>query len=114
MGLDQYFKADNELVFQLRKNYLVDDFFEKLFYSKEENGSVEFNCEEVTISKEDFENFKIEVLSFFSASQENSSRVLLENAKADSDYFFEQNIQLLKVLEEAFEEGKVITYSNWW
>lgn len=115
MGLDQYVYADGDLVFQLRKNYLIDDFFTELFYKKEENETVEFNCEYVTLHAEDFEELKKSIFNFFKKEIETVSvRSFLREPRDDAQYFFSENLELIKVLEKSFEEGKEITYSNWW
>ena len=115
MGLDQYVYADGDLIFQLRKNYLVDDFFTELFYKNEENSGVEFNCESVSVHIEDFREFKKSVLNFFEKEIETIAvRSFFREPKDDARHFFSENLELIKVLEKAFDEGKEVTYSNWW
>jgi len=113
MGLDQYVYVNEELAFQLRKNYAVDEFFTNIFYRNPDNSNIEFNCREIEISKEDFELFKEKVLNFFSDSE--VTRSILDTAREDVEYLFSENLELVRILEEAFsEEGNRVTYSNWW
>lgn len=115
MGLDQYVFADDDLIFQLRKNYLVDSFFTNLFYLIEENEGKEFNCEYVYLEEENLEKLKKSVFNFFNKEiGDISVRSFLRDPKEDAEYFFSENLQLIRAIEKAFEEGKRIKYTNWW
>ena len=115
MGLDQYVFADDNLIFQLRKNYLIDDFFTKLFYLVEENDTKEFNCEYVYLEEEDFEKLKKSIFNFFDQEiRHRTVRSFFREPRDDAQHFFSENLELIKAIEKAFEEGKRVRYTNWW
>lgn len=105
MGLDQYIlNDDSEVIMTMRKNYVIDDFFSKKHYML---SSEIFNCVNIEITKDYYEDLKKSILTFF----------LEEGNEEDQDFCkknFEEHIVLLRVIESELNLGKKVFYTNWW